>query len=366
MQEEGGRAMENRACIIAVSGVKNSGKTSLIVKLIPELVRRGLRVATIKHDGHRFEADRPGTDSFRHLEAGALGAAVFDGEKFQLVRRAPVDERFLLEQFPEVELILLEGFKDSPWPKIEILRSAVSQRPVCHPSSRLALVTDCELEAPGCPVFALDDTEGLADFLLRFARRGRDFSAVLLAGGYSSRMGTAKAELPFGGMRMIDHQLRRLRMLGIGEILLAGYAGEAEGGRCVPDLVPHRGPLSGIHACLSAAKGAACLVLSVDAPLVPLAALFALMEGYRPPITVLEHGGRWEPLIGVYDRALAPLCGELLAGERSSVMRLFDAAGCESLHWEGEELLLCNCNTPEEYQRLLARAAGAGKGREEA
>ena len=267
--------MENRACIIAVSGVKNSGKTSLIVKLIPELVRRGLRVATIKHDGHRFEADRPGTDSFRHLEAGALGAAVFDGEKFQLVRRAPVDERFLLEQFPE-------------------------------------------------------------------------------------------AELPFGGMRMIDHQLRRLRMLGIGEILLAGYAGEAKGGRCVPDLVPHRGPLSGIHACLSAAKGAACLVLSVDAPLVPLAALFALMEGYRPPITVLEHGGRWEPLIGVYDRALAPLCGELLAGERSSVMRLFDAAGCESLHWEGEELLLCNCNTPEEYQRLLARAAGAGKGREEA
>ena len=152
----------------------------------------------------------------------------------------------------------------------------------------------------------------------------------------------------------------------IGEILLAGYAGEAEGGRCVPDLVPHRGPLSGIHACLSAAKGAACLVLSVDAPLVPLAALFALMEGYRPPITVLEHGGRWEPLIGVYDRALAPLCGELLAGERSSVMRLFDAAGCESVHWEGEELLLCNCNTPEEYQRLLARAAGAGKGREEA
>ena len=348
--------MENRPCVVAVSGVKNSGKTSLIVRLLPELTKCGLRVATVKHDGHRFEPDRPGTDSFRHLEAGAIGTAVFDGEKFQLVRRAAVDESFLLAQFPEADLILLEGFKDSPWPKIEIVRAAVSERPVCHPSARLALVTDRVLEDPGCPVFALDDIAGLADFLLRFSRLGRGFSAVLLAGGYSSRMGRSKAELPFGGMRMIDWQVRRLRLLGIEDILLSGYEADVEGGRFVPDIVPHRGPLSGIHAGLAAAEKAACLVLSVDAPLVPLAALSALLERHKTPVTVLAHGERLEPLLGVYDSDLAPLCGELLHGERSSVMRLLDAAGYESLAWESGETLLANCNTPEEYAALLSHA----------
>ena len=348
--------MENRACVVAVSGVKNSGKTSLIVRLLPELARRGLRVATVKHDGHRFEADRPGTDSFRHLEAGAVGTAVFDGEKFQLVRRAAVDESFLLSQFPDAELILLEGFKDSPWPKLEIVRAAVSERPVTHPSARLALVTDRAIDAPGCPIFALEDVSGLADFLLGFARHGRGFSAILLAGGYSSRMGSSKAELPFGGLRMIDHQARRLRMLGIEDVLIAGYEGAVEYGRFVPDIVPHRGPLSGIHAGLAAARSERCLVLSVDAPLVPLSALSALMARHGEGITVLEHGGRPEPLIGVYDRALAPLCGELLKGERSSVMRLFDAAGFSTLPAEAEEGLLANCNTPEEYRALLALA----------
>ena len=349
--------MKSRACVVAVSGVKNSGKTSLIVKLLPALIRRGLSVATVKHDGHRFQADRPGTDSFRHLEAGALGAAVFDGEKFQLVRRAVVDENFLLSQFPEADLILLEGFKDSPWPKLEIVRAAVSARPVTHPSTRLALVTDCALDASGCPVFGLDDTEALADLLLRFVRLGRGFSAILLAGGFSSRMGRSKAELPFGGRRMIDWQLRKLSMLGIEDILLSGYEGEVEGGRFVPDIVPRRGPLSGIHAGLCAAEHDACVVLGVDTPLVPFYALLKLMEHHSSGITVLEHGGRLEPLIGVYGRALAPLCGELLAGGRSSVKGLFDIAGATALSCDAEPLLLSGCNTPEEYEALLSRAS---------
>ena len=154
---------------------------------------------------------------------------------------------------------------------------------------------------------------------------------------------------------MIDWQLRRLRMLGIDEVLIAGYEGSVERGRCVPDIVPHRGPLSGIHAGLAAAEKEACLVLSVDAPLVPLAALSALLKQHEGPITVLAHGGRLEPLIGVYDSSLAPLCGELLQGERSSVMRLLDAAGYKSLAWESDEALLANCNTPEEYAALLSR-----------
>ena len=151
--------------LIAVSGVKNSGKTTFLAALIPELKALGLRAAVIKHDGHSFLPDREGTDTFRLLEAGALGTAVFDGEKFQAVKYAPVSETQLSALFPEADLILLEGFKHSPYPKIEILRSAVSREPACDPATLLALVTDTEVRLPGVPVFPLGDAAGVARLL---------------------------------------------------------------------------------------------------------------------------------------------------------------------------------------------------------
>ena len=151
--------------MIAVCGAKNAGKTTLIEKLIPALARRGIRTAVIKHDGHRFEPDREGTDSFRALAAGAAGAAVFDAEKFQLVRCVPVTERELASFFPEADLILLEGFKNSSRLKIEVIRGGA---PVSDPGTRLALVSDAPVPDPGVPVFSPDETEALADCLLAF------------------------------------------------------------------------------------------------------------------------------------------------------------------------------------------------------
>ncbi len=154
-----------RQKLLAVSGVKNSGKTAFIAKLIPALAALGVRTAVIKHDGHRFAPDREGTDTFRMLEAGALGAAVFDGEKFQAVKYASVTEGELVSLFPEADLILLEGFKASPYPKLEILRGAVSSAPVCDPATLLALVTDTCLRPAGVPVFGLEDAPGVARLL---------------------------------------------------------------------------------------------------------------------------------------------------------------------------------------------------------
>ncbi len=151
--------------IAAVSGVKNSGKTTFLTRLIPALRDLGIRTAVIKHDGHTFLPDREGTDTFRLLEAGACGAAVFDGEKFQAVKYAAVTERDLLALYPEADLILLEGFKHSPYPKIEILRRAVSTAPVCDPSTLLALVTDTDLRPSGVPVFSPEDVPGVARLL---------------------------------------------------------------------------------------------------------------------------------------------------------------------------------------------------------
>lgn len=152
--------------IVAVSGVKNSGKTTLVEKLVRTLVARGVRVAVIKHDGHHFEPDVPGTDSWRHRAAGAYGTAIYDGEKYLLVKSAQITPEQLFDQFPEADLILLEGAKDSPWPKFEIVRGGNSTAPVCDPATLLALVTDLPLSLPGVPTLGLEDIDAMVELLL--------------------------------------------------------------------------------------------------------------------------------------------------------------------------------------------------------
>ena len=163
----------NSPVILAVSGVKNSGKTRLIEALIPLLTSRGMVAAVIKHDGHSFTPDTPGTDSFRFFAAGAAGAAVFDGEKFSMTCRAKVDEKYLASMFPGAGIVLMEGFKDSDWPKIEIVRSGICRDTVCDPESCVAYVSDLPL-AVGKPVFRPDEFEKIADFIVSFAEEAQN------------------------------------------------------------------------------------------------------------------------------------------------------------------------------------------------
>lgn len=163
--------MRDNPAVVAVSGVKNSGKTTLIDAMLPHLTAAGVSVAVVKHDGHRFSADTPGADSWRHLEAGAQGSAVFDGEKFQLVRRVRVTEDDLFPLFPNVSLILLEGFKDSHWPKLELVREGNSAVPVCAPETLLALVTDLPIHLPGVQRIPFGDAETAAGVILAHMRK---------------------------------------------------------------------------------------------------------------------------------------------------------------------------------------------------
>lgn len=104
--------------IFAVSGYKNTGKTTLIQKIIPLLTEKGYAVAVIKHDGHEFESDVPGTDSYQHQKAGAYGTAVFSENQFLVTKRIPkITIEMLLPFFPEADIILVEGMKDSAYPK---------------------------------------------------------------------------------------------------------------------------------------------------------------------------------------------------------------------------------------------------------
>ena len=146
--------------VLAVSGVHNSGKTTLLEKLIPLLRARGLKVGVIKHDGHDFTPDVPGTDSYRLREAGAEGVAVYSGQRYLLTEAFRLTEQDLLALFERhgYDLVLLEGFGDSGWAKIEVVRSSVS--PVGTAFQPMAIVGD----VPGAD-FALDDPAALADWI---------------------------------------------------------------------------------------------------------------------------------------------------------------------------------------------------------
>ena len=149
-----------RPAVLAVSGLHNSGKTTLLEKLLPALRSRGLKVGIIKHDGHDFTPDVPGTDSYRLREAGAEGVAVFSGNRYLLTEEFRLNEQDLLALFERhgYDLVLMEGFKESGWPKIEVVRSAISKEPASF--EPLAVVGD----VPGAD-FALDEPEVLADWI---------------------------------------------------------------------------------------------------------------------------------------------------------------------------------------------------------
>lgn len=153
--------------IICLVGRSNVGKTTLLEKLIPELKRRGYRVATIKHHPHPgFEIDQPGKDTWRHTRAGSEQVVIVGPDKVASIRRVKreptLDE--IAVTISDVDLILTEGYKQSDKPKIEIIRAARSQEPVCSPEELLAIVSDVALPFD-IPHFNMDNVTGLADLI---------------------------------------------------------------------------------------------------------------------------------------------------------------------------------------------------------
>ncbi len=147
--------------VLAISGAHNSGKTTLIERLLPLLHKEGLAVAVIKHDGHDFVPDVPGTDSYRLREAGAAGVAVYSGKRYLLYEERQVDEKELLDALTasgRYDLVLLEGFKYSAWPKLEVVRGVqgpVSAAPLCIAG-----------DYPGAEL-SLDDPEGIIAWIIK-------------------------------------------------------------------------------------------------------------------------------------------------------------------------------------------------------
>ena len=154
--------------ILSIVGKTNSGKTTLIEKLIPELKRRGYRVGTIKHGVRNFQMDHPGKDTWRHAQAGADSVAISAPSKLAVIKRVEQElslDEIVCSYFDGLDIILAEGCKKDKKPKIEVFRSSVNDQPLCGKEDNLiALVSDKKLNL-GVPSFTMKDIREIADLI---------------------------------------------------------------------------------------------------------------------------------------------------------------------------------------------------------
>ncbi len=160
--------------IIGITGWSGAGKTTLILRLIPLLTAKGLKVSTLKHAHHMFDVDTPGKDSYEHRAAGATEVLIASENRFAIMhelRGAPEPPlEVLLSKLSAVDLVLIEGFKRAPHPKIEVYRAA-NAKPPLHPGNAtiMAVASDTAFPQAGRPVLDLNYAQAIAAMALEQA-----------------------------------------------------------------------------------------------------------------------------------------------------------------------------------------------------
>jgi molybdopterin-guanine dinucleotide biosynthesis adapter protein len=153
------------------AGWSGSGKTTLIEKLIPRFVKRGLRVSLVKHAHHTFDVDQPGKDSYRHRHAGAQEVLVTSSRRWVLMHelRGAAEPSFdeQIRHLSPCDLLLVEGFKHAPIPKLEVWRAATGE-PLLHPNDShiVAVASDAKVDTR-LPLLDLDDVDSICEFILK-------------------------------------------------------------------------------------------------------------------------------------------------------------------------------------------------------
>ena len=155
--------------VFGVTGWKNAGKTGLMERLVTEFTARGFTVSTVKHAHHSFDVDQPGRDSYRHRKAGAQEVLLASGQRFALMHelRGAAEPALadLLAKLSPVDLVLVEGYKREPHPKIEAFRAEAGHDLIAPGDARIvAVASNVPLDLDR-PVFDLNDTGSIADFV---------------------------------------------------------------------------------------------------------------------------------------------------------------------------------------------------------
>jgi molybdopterin-guanine dinucleotide biosynthesis protein B len=158
--------------LFGLAGWSGSGKTTLVRRLIPALIARGYTVSTVKHAHHNFDVDEPGKDSYEHRQAGATEVMVGSARRWALMHELRgADEPTLdalLARMAPVDIVLVEGFKFLPIPKLEIHRPSVGKPLICTEDDHIIAIASDETPAGvSLPVLALDDIDAIADLVIR-------------------------------------------------------------------------------------------------------------------------------------------------------------------------------------------------------
>jgi len=172
-QESMERATDGPAMkVFGLAGWSGSGKTTLICALVPELVRRGLSVSTMKHAHHSFDLDRPGKDSYEHRAAGATEVLISSTSRWAILHELRGHDepttQDLIDRMTPVDLLLIEGFKLEPHAKLEVHRPALG-KPLLHTQDPhiVAVASDRPLPGLALPRLDLDDIPAIADFVVQ-------------------------------------------------------------------------------------------------------------------------------------------------------------------------------------------------------
>ena len=400
---------------IAVVGRHNSGKTTLVEKLIGELCARGNDIGSIKHH-HKlgFEFDIPGKDSYRHRMAGASETVIAAPD--QIARIRSLEHEFecaqIVETMPGHDLIIVEGYRKSGLPTIEIMRSgndadqkvaacfiegARSGEPLgtdfvqkargdrafdiegiegkLPTAATVAVATDIPdvhraSASYGIPSFDINNVKGIADFLEEHYVRPK-VTVVIQAGGESRRMGRSKATVPFRGRPLICRLIERLNVAS-DELIITSNEREnltfidemypELNIRIVSDSVNYRGALPGLLTALRAASNPFVAVVACDmifaSPRLVIAEAITMKEsGADIVVPVNKHG--YEPFHAIYKKktCLPVVLEGVAAGERRS-QAVFDKLSIreftqsEVLAAEPMGGCFVNANTPDELKAI--------------
>ena len=379
---------------VSIVGRHNSGKTTLIEKLIAEMVDRGHDVGSIKHHSHvGFDIDHPGKDSYRHRAAGATETVIASPDMLARVKTLEheVECSEIVRSMPGHDIIIVEGYRKSGLPTIEIMRSgneadvSVAKAFVEGARTGASLGTDFTQASRGADgAYEADlvdkmptsDTVAIVtdipDFLEEHYVRPR-VSVVIQAGGESRRMGQSKARVPFMGSPLICRLIRRLRCAA-DEIIITTNEADKLGFleeefpdleiKLVPDAFDFRGALPGLYTAIQSARNpyvavVACDMVLASASLVVAESLEMAKSGADVVVPVNNHG--FEPFHALYRRSgcLPAVRRALDRGERRA-QSFFDDPEVKVLEFPQERVLeaeprggcFVNANTPEELQRI--------------
>jgi cyclic pyranopterin monophosphate synthase len=253
-----------------VSAQSGTGKTTILEKLLPDLSGRGLKVAALKGEIHHYDLDLPGKDTWRFAQAGAAAAGMTTPEKYILIGtdRERGGMAAALQMLQGLDLVLVEGHKKSGNPKIEVVRSAVNQKPLL-PDGVIAVITDVgDLKVP-VPVFHLENTQGLAAFiferffadgavepgdLTHFDRSGRPRMVDVSGKEQTLREAYARGEIVMERRtldRVREGTLSKGDVLGVAQV--AAVMAVKETGRLIP--MAHPLGISGVEVDFNPVEG---------------------------------------------------------------------------------------------------------------